>query len=171
MDLFKLRRDGSSSESDPSRSLEKLLTTPLPPPPATSPESPPPPPPVVNPAATASESTSFPELPAMRSESVISEGFHFNGVIKSPTDLRVDGTLEGDIDVRSLVIGKSGSVSGQCRCDLLHIEGGFQGKAECRELHLATGSAVDGEVTYSVLRAQRGAQITGKYIHRTREAS
>jgi cytoskeletal protein CcmA (bactofilin family) len=51
------------------------------------------------------------------------------------------------------------------------IEGRFQGKAECRELHLNAGAVIDGEVTYSVLRAQRGAQITGKYIQKRREAT
>lgn len=162
MDIFKLRKDDPSSDVEAAKSLERLLTTPSPSTTAT-------------PSTPAASSVSLGGSPnrdanTMRSESVISEGFQFNGVVKAQTDLRVDGTLDGDIDVRSLVIGPNGSVSGQCRCDSLYIDGRFQGKAECRELHLNSGAVVDAEVTYSVLRSQRGAQITGKYIHKKRPA-
>ena len=165
MDLFKLRRDASGPESESARSLEQLLASPAPSP---SPD------PWPEPSATTSGSSpSFdPKVAtATRSESVIAEGFHFNGMVKAPSDLlRVNGSLEGEIDVRVLVVGPSGSVSGQCRCDSLVIDGRFRGRAECRELHLNNGAVVDGEVTYSVVRAQRGAQITGKYAHKKREA-
>ena len=164
MDLFKLRREGPPAAT-PVNSLEELLSTPTPADPLPSPE------PAVFSTPVVSEPTPIKAQVAMRSESVITEGFHFNGVVKALTDLRVDGTLDGDIEVKSLVIGGTGAVSGQCRCDVLMIEGRFQGKAECRELHLNAGAVIDGEVTYSVLRAQRGAQITGKYIQKRRDAT
>lgn len=165
MDLFKLRRDASAPEGDSARSLEQLLASPAPPPtPEPWPETQ---------SAAASPASSFDPKSAVsaRSESVIAEGFSFNGMVKAPSDLlRVNGSLDGEIDVRVLVVGPSGSVSGQCRCDSLVIDGRFRGRAECRELHLNAGAVVDGEVTYAVLRAQRGAQLTGKYAHKKREA-
>ncbi|MBU3694327.1 MAG: polymer-forming cytoskeletal protein [Rhodocyclaceae bacterium] len=168
MDLFKLRRDGAGSESESARSLEQLLTAPAPlpaaetkPAPAPAPEEAPP--------ADVQPPTNIASQTPVRSESTIAEGFHFNGVVKAPTDLRVDGTLDGDIEVRSLVVGANGSVSGQCRCDSLFIDGRFHGKAECRELHLNASAVVDGEVTYSVLCAQRGAKMTGKYVYKKRD--
>lgn len=164
MDLFKLRRDASGPESESARSLEQLLASPAPSPsPDAWPEAS---------ATTSSPSPAFdPKVAATRSESVIAEGFHFNGMVKASADLlRVNGSLDGEIDVRVLVIGPSGSVSGQCRCDSLVIDGRFRGRAECRELHVNSGAVIDGEVTYSVVRAQRGAQLTGKYANKKREA-
>jgi len=169
MDLFKLRKDGSSSEAEAAKSLERLLTNPAPSAADTS----------SKPASTLSSASTVAgvtlgtpnwDIATMRAESVISEGFQFNGIVRAQTDLRVDGTLDGDVDVRALLIGPTGSVIGQCRCDTLFIDGRFQGKAECRELHLHASAVVDGDVTYSVLRVQRGAKVTGKYVQKKREA-
>jgi cytoskeletal protein CcmA (bactofilin family) len=163
MEFFKSRREDLHTETDSANSLERLFTNsashsskPTP-----SPSSP------LASVATASRSATS-DQPNMRSESIVSEGFYFNGVVKAKNDLRVDGSFEGDIEVRVLAIGQSGSVSGQCRCDSLFIEGRLIGKVECAELHLSAGAVVDGEVTYSLLKAQRGAQLTGKYMQKKR---
>lgn len=112
-------------------------------------------------------SFSQPSSDAPKRTSVIAEGFSFNGVFKAPSgELRVEGSVEGDIEVNAVYIGRSGLVDGQCRCDTLTVHGRFEGKAECRELHLNAESKVNGEITYSVLRAQRGAQMTGKFTHK-----
>lgn len=166
MDLFKMRRETPAAERESARSLEQLLASPAPSPPSDGLPEPM--------SMIANTPSSFDLKPAVstRSESTIAEGFHFNGVVKAPSDLlRVDGALEGEVEVRVLVIGSTGSVSGQCRCDSLVIEGRFQGRAECRELQLHNGSVIDGEVTYAIVRAQRGAQMTGKYAHKKRGTS
>jgi len=163
MDLFKLRREDPNAQAESAKSLERLLTT------SASPSAQPTPSPTSPTTFVAATSPSTtPDQPTMRSESIISEGFHFNGVVKAKNDLRVDGSFEGDVEVRVLVIGQTGSVSGQCRCDSLFIDGRFHGKAECTELHLSAGAVVDGEVTYALLKAQRGAQITGKFMQKKR---
>jgi cytoskeletal protein CcmA (bactofilin family) len=163
MDIFKSRRGDPNIETDPAKSLERLFTD------SASRSAKPTPSPTSPTAvfATASLSATS-DQPNMRSESIISEGFYFNGLVKAKNDLRVDGSFEGDVEVRVLAIGKSGSVSGQCRCDSLLIEGRFNGKAECAELHLSASAVVDGEVTYASINAQRGAQITGKYMQKKR---
>ncbi len=166
MDLFKMRREAPAAEREAARSLEQLLVNPAPSPPSDElPESM---------SMIANTPSSFDLKPAVgvRPESLIAGGFHFNGVVKAPSDLlRVDGALEGEVEVRVLIIGATGSVSGQCRCDSLVVEGRFHGRAECRELQVHNGAVIDGEVIYAVVRAQRGAQMTGKYAHKKRGAS
>jgi cytoskeletal protein CcmA (bactofilin family) len=94
----------------------------------------------------------------------VSEGSEINGVIKSSANLRVDGKFDGEIHVRMLVIGPSGMVSGHCYCESLLVMGRFKGEIECRELQINAGARVDGSVGYVVMRAERGAELTGKYL-------
>jgi len=161
MDLFKLRRDGAGGETEATSSLEALLTAPVPSPSRSSSEQTAPPPALG--AGVSQGFGGFSQDHAPGPGTIISEGCQINGVVKSNGNLRVDGKFDGEVDVRSLVIGPTGVLSGQCRCDSLLVIGRFRGEVDCRELQISAGAVVDGDITYAVMRADRGAELIGTY--------
>lgn len=165
MDLFKLRREASRSDADSDGSLESLFSIQAPPALTSNNEA------AGSPATAAfigsamsQELSQLPQGHALGSGSVVSEGSEINGVIKSSANLRVDGKFDGEIHVRMLVIGPSGMVSGHCYCESLLLMGRFKGEIECREIQINAGAWVDGSVGYVVMRAERGAELTGKFL-------
>lgn len=92
------------------------------------------------------------------------KGTHVEGKIKAPSDIRIEGTLEGDLDCQAkLIIGQSGNVSGTVNCRTAMIEGNFNGTLVVNELLEVRESArVEGEITYGKLKIDAGAVLLGQ---------
>ena len=91
------------------------------------------------------------------------KGTHITGKIAAPSDIRIEGTLEGDLDCKAkLIIGPSGVVQGNVTCRTAMIEGKFDGTLQVGELLEVRESArVEGEVTYGKLKIDAGAVLLG----------
>ncbi len=94
--------------------------------------------------------------------SIISEQFVLVGNIKAPGDLHIEGTVCGDLEVASAIIGASGLLEGSVVCTTLQIRGKFQGRAVCKNLLVASTAEIDGDITYQDLSVQRGARMRGR---------
>lgn len=94
----------------------------------------------------------------------IEKSTHIKGSIKTHSDIRIDGTLEGDIQTKGkLIVGKGGTVKGDVVCLNADIEGNFQGKLNAQEtLNLKSESVVVGEVTIGKLVVAPGATFNAK---------
>jgi cytoskeletal protein CcmA (bactofilin family) len=70
------------------------------------------------------------------------------GTINAKTDIRIDGTLKGDvITTGKVIIGKDGQVKGKLFCGNADIEGVFKGELTVSGiLNLKKGSNVEGKV-------------------------
>ena len=87
------------------------------------------------------------------------------GKVKATTDIRIDGTIKGDLlcDAK-VIIGPSGVVEGTVKCQNAMIEGRFDGILSVAELlNIRETAKVVGEVTYGKLIVQSGAVISGTY--------
>ncbi|MBU3599094.1 polymer-forming cytoskeletal protein [Polynucleobacter sp. 30F-ANTBAC] len=93
--------------------------------------------------------------------SMISEGFDFNGDIKSNGSLTVDGSIVGQVSVDSLIVGVTGSVSGTITAKSINVKGKLAGNVSCSDIIVGGRSIVDGNVTYSSITIQRGGIIKG----------
>ena len=93
----------------------------------------------------------------------IVEGTRFKGEITCESNIRIDGTFEGDLETKGrLVIGPQGSVEGTVRCQNLEVEGRLQGKVVVEELLSLKSSAVaEGEIHYGQLGIEPGAKLAG----------
>ena len=91
------------------------------------------------------------------------KGTHVEGSIKAPSDIRIEGTLEGNLDCQAkLIIGPSGNVNGNVNCRTAMIEGRFDGTLVVSELLEVRESAkVEGEITYGKLKIDAGAVLLG----------
>ena len=93
--------------------------------------------------------------------SMISEGFEFNGDIKSNGSLTVDGSITGQVTVDNLIVGVTGSVSGTITAKSINVKGKLAGDVSCSDIIVGGRSIVDGNLTYSSITIQRGGVIKG----------
>lgn len=93
--------------------------------------------------------------------SMISEGFDFNGDIKSSGALTVDGSITGSITVDNLIVGVTGLVSGTVTAKSINVKGKLAGNVNCSDIIVGGRSVVDGNLTYSSITIQRGGIIKG----------
>ena len=93
--------------------------------------------------------------------SMISDGFEFNGDIKSNGSLTVDGSIVGQVTVDNLIVGVTGSVSGTITAKTINVKGKLAGNVNCSDIIVGGRSIVDGNVTYSSITIQRGGVVKG----------
>ena len=111
------------------------------------------------------------EAPSTDAVNRIVEGTTFEGNIRSQSNLRIDGTFEGDITTKGrLVVGPKGSIKGNVMCAHCEVEGIMEGQIEVAELMALKASAkVSGTVYYGQLSVEAGAQPVGTFHMGARE--
>lgn len=94
---------------------------------------------------------------------LIAASTNLTGNIKSEADIRIDGTLQGDVETSGvLIIGVNGTVKGNVKCQKADIEGIFEGNIEVQELlTLKNTSNLSGDISVNKLQIEPGAQFTG----------
>lgn len=93
--------------------------------------------------------------------SLISEGFEFEGNMKSAGALTVDGAIKGHLVVQTLMIGATGLVDGGVTADSINVEGCLSGEIECKDLVIGARAVVSGKLSYSTITIQKGGTIKG----------
>ena len=91
--------------------------------------------------------------------SKIEKSTTLKGNIKSKTDIRVDGNVEGEVVTKGKVIlGKDSNVIGKILCANADIEGKFDGELTASgTLSLKSGSNVKGKVKIQKLIVESGS--------------
>lgn len=95
---------------------------------------------------------------------IIGAGTLIEGNITSNGDIRVDGTLNGNLKTKGkVIVGESGRVKGEVHCKIFEIEGNIEGKVFISELlSLRANSHLIGDITTNKLAIEPGAVFTGK---------
>ncbi|MCH8555079.1 MAG: polymer-forming cytoskeletal protein [Schleiferiaceae bacterium] len=93
----------------------------------------------------------------------ILNGTNIKGDIESNGDFRIDGRVEGKINISGkLVVGEKGVVVGEISCENASISGKVKGKIQAREqLSLLASANVEGEIMMSKLMVESGAEFIG----------
>lgn len=94
---------------------------------------------------------------------LISNGTDISGDIKSTGDIRIDGTLTGNLNTRGkVVIGVTGKVNGEVICKNSEVSGSVEGKIIVSQLLiLKASSKILGDIATSKLSIEPGAKFTG----------
>ncbi|MFQ5958582.1 MAG: polymer-forming cytoskeletal protein [Alphaproteobacteria bacterium] len=108
----------------------------------------------VNPVPAAAKSSGEP--------SVISADLKLIGNVQSAGDVQVDGTIEGDINSRSLTVGEGARIDGSITADRVRICGAVSGQVQAAAVSIARSARVDGDVTYQTLAVEEGAMLEGQ---------
>ncbi len=95
---------------------------------------------------------------------IITSGTLIKGDITASGDFRLDGTLEGNIQLNGkLVVGDNGIVNGNILCQNANIIGTVNGNLSVKELlSLHSTARVKGDILINKLSIEPGAVFTGK---------
>lgn len=95
---------------------------------------------------------------------ILNAGTRIHGDLVSEGDLRVDGSLTGNIDVRAkLVLGASAVVEGNIKAINCDVSGQVKGNIQVSELLTIKASAkINGDISCSKLVIEAGAEFNGK---------
>ena len=94
---------------------------------------------------------------------LISQGTEITGDIKSAGDIRIDGTLNGNMVTKGkVVIGPTGRVKGEVECKNSEVSGLIDGKITVTQLlNLKASSKINGTIVTNKLSIEPGALFTG----------
>lgn len=103
---------------------------------------------------------SYQETPT-NSINSFANGTEIIGEIKSAGDVRIDGKLKGNINIKGrLVIGNTGFIDGEINCANCDVSGKILGKVNVSELFSVKASAkIEGEVITKKLAIEPGAEF------------
>lgn len=95
---------------------------------------------------------------------IITSGTVIKGDVTATGDFRLDGTLEGNIQLNGkLVVGDTGVVNGNVLCMNANIVGTVNGNLSVKELlSLHSTARVKGDILINKLSIEPGAVFTGK---------
>ncbi len=94
---------------------------------------------------------------------IIRSGTEINGDINCKGDIRIDGTLIGNLNSDGkVVVGEEGVVEGNITCSNATISGGVKVKIEVNELLTLKSTAnLVGEISTNKLMIEPGANFSG----------
>lgn len=93
----------------------------------------------------------------------IAEGVVIKGDIKSRSDIRVDGQIDGTISSEGrIVVGETANLTGKLFCNDIDFWGRMDGDLFVRDVLSIKGTAViNGNIHVRKLQVEMGAQING----------
>lgn len=96
----------------------------------------------------------------------IVEGTEITGDIISKADFRLDGHLKGNFTTQGkIVVGPTGSITGNVTCKNADIEGAIDGILKVEEiLNVKSKAVISGEVTCGKLSVQPGADFSASCV-------
>lgn len=96
----------------------------------------------------------------------LTSGSKIIGTIVTDSDIRVDGTIEGDVQCSGkLVIGEQGLIKGTVVCQSAEIMGRLDGKIDVKyTLALRATSHLKGEIKTQTLMVEPNAIFNGSCI-------
>ncbi|HWO94085.1 MAG TPA: polymer-forming cytoskeletal protein [Dehalococcoidia bacterium] len=127
---------------------------------------------VATPVAAAAEPR--PEVPATLAQlpeyegeppTIIGPATAIEGQVRTPDDLRVEGSVTGVVEVRgTLLIEPGGTVDAEVDARSIRARGRLHGKVHCRDrLDIGEGSHVEGSFTTGILVIEEGAVVSGRF--------
>lgn len=98
-------------------------------------------------------------------ESIIGAEALFEGVIQLRGDLRVDGTLVGDVDTPgSVLVGPNGTLDGNVRAATVYAAGIVRGDVNAHKISVTRTGRILGDLTVVTLNTEDGAIVNGRII-------
>lgn len=105
-------------------------------------------------------------IPSPNAFNTLAVGTVIDGNVSSASDIRVDGSIFGNLTCDSkVIIGPSGIIEGDVSCASAHIEGKYKGKLTVAEvLNIRENAVVTGDIITQKLIVQAGASFNGSCV-------
>lgn len=95
--------------------------------------------------------------------SVIASGCRIVGNVECDGEIQVDGTIEGDLKGKTVIIGEKGSIRGLISGDLVRVLGSVNGQIHSKAVELAKTARVLGDIHHDSLSVAAGAHVEGRF--------
>ena len=104
---------------------------------------------------------------------IIAEGTEFVGSLNSKSDIRINGSVDGDIKVEGkVIVSRSGNIAGQLTADTAIIAGAVKGEILIKQkLSLTETASVEGSIQTARLVVEEGASFHGDCVMKNRSHS
>ena len=93
--------------------------------------------------------------------SIISTDMRIVGDLSSEGEIQVDGTIDGDIRTKTLMIGETAIIKGEIVADSVHVHGTLNGQIKARSVNLFRSAHVVGDIIHEDLAIEAGAFMEG----------
>jgi cytoskeletal protein CcmA (bactofilin family) len=104
-----------------------------------------------------------PAAPASKIETIIGPNAHFQGDIQSDGGVRVDGIVEGNIDITgNLVVGEGAKIIAEITANNISISGAIKGDINGNRVEILETGRVWGDLTINSLLLNEGAYLRGQ---------
>ena len=95
--------------------------------------------------------------------SVVSAECYFQGTLSVQGSLRVDGTLEGNVDnARSVVVGSDGKIVGDISAQVVVCSGEIEGNVCADMLEILAPASIQGDIRAKKMVVEEGGRISGQ---------
>jgi len=99
-----------------------------------------------------------------RVSTILGPGVHWQGDLKGEGGVRIEGTVDGDVDLRGLlVVGESGRLnSDHIRVNTVVVAGAVRGDITAEKVEIRSTGRVWGNVTTAAFATEEGAFLRGQ---------
>lgn len=94
--------------------------------------------------------------------SIIGSDLKIKGDLESTGDITIDGTVEGKIKCRTLILGEEPMIKSSIEADTVRICGAFSGDVKARKVVLTKTAKVTGDIFHECLEVEEGAVLEGR---------
>lgn len=103
---------------------------------------------------------------------IISEGCHIEGNIKTETSIKIDGTVNGNVDAKQgVILGDTAKVLGHLKAQEAIIFGQVQGNIVVQKLEIKSTGKIKGDIQTQSIEVEFGAIYNGKVSMSSQEQS
>lgn len=93
--------------------------------------------------------------------SIISAALKVVGNLECEAELRLDGTVEGDVRGKAVTIGETANITGGVYGDTVNAAGTVNGKIEARTVVIDKTARITGDIIHESLHIEAGAFVDG----------
>lgn len=93
--------------------------------------------------------------------SIVSTDLRIIGDLNSDGEIQVDGTIDGDIRTRVLLVGETAHIKGEIIADSVRVHGTISGQIKAKAVSLASTAHVVGDILHENLSIDKGAFLEG----------
>ncbi len=97
--------------------------------------------------------------------SVVSAECYFQGTLSVQGSLRVEGTLEGNVDnARHVIVGSEGKIKGDVTAQMVVCGGAIEGNVCAEMLEVLGPASIKGDIRAKKMVVEEGGRIAGQCV-------
>ena len=99
--------------------------------------------------------------------SIISADMQIVGDLVSTGETQIDGTVDGDIKCKDLLVGETAVIKGEISAETIRVHGAVNGEIKAGNVILAATANVVGNILHENISIEKGARLEGHLTRMT----